>query len=145
MTKYRFKTQEEFKESGDWMQQTLSYYGPSNWNEMGEMDKYYGQDIPDAFIKQIESEKDFNYDDWTFRACECILNSTELSEEETKQILEQIKNNNSLVTKTMKNTETKSVKRNPVGDKFVFMDKTVNILNVGFSTSKNVILYGPGE
>lgn len=28
--------------------------------------------------------------------------------------------------------------------KFVFMDKTINILNVGLSTNKNVILYGPG-
>lgn len=29
--------------------------------------------------------------------------------------------------------------------KFVFMDKTVNILNVGYQTGKNVVLYGPGE
>jgi hypothetical protein len=28
--------------------------------------------------------------------------------------------------------------------KFVFMDKTINILNVGLSTNKNVVLYGPG-
>jgi len=50
------------------------------------------------------------------------------------------------VDATMKKAETKAtVKRNPVGDKFVFMDKTVNVLNVGFSTGKNVILYGPGE
>jgi hypothetical protein len=145
MTKYRFKTQEEFKKSGDWMQQTLSYYGPSNWNEMGEMDKYYGQDIPDTFIKQIESKESFNYDDWTFRAIDCIANSIELSEEETQEILKQVKNNNSLITeRKMKKATTKSVKKNPVGDKFVFMDKTVNILNVGFSTCKNVILYGPG-
>jgi len=144
MTKYRFKTAEEFKESGDWMRQTLSYYGPSNWNEMGEMDKYYGQDIPDKFIIQIESEQDFHYDDWTFRACECILNSTELSEEETKEILKQV--NKSLIKEKKMSTkaETKTRKANPVADKFVFMDKTVNILNVGFSTCKNVILYGPG-
>ena len=39
---------------------------------------------------------------------------------------------------------TKNAVKNPVAEKFVFMDKTVSILNVGFSTAKNVILYGPG-
>jgi hypothetical protein len=144
MTKYRFKTPEEFKECGDWVEHTDRYSGPGHWNDMGAMDEFYGQDIPEEFNEYIERGNDFNYGSWTFRACECIEVPQELTDEETKQILEQIKNNNSLVTKTMKNTETKSVKRNPVGDKFVFMDKTVNILNVGFSTSKNVILYGPG-
>jgi MoxR-like ATPase len=60
-----------------------------------------------------------------------------------KEILKQVKNN-SLITKKMNKVEKKSVKRNPVAEKFVFMDKTVNILNVGFSTRKNVVLYGPG-
>jgi len=41
-------------------------------------------------------------------------------------------------------TKTKKVVKNPVAEKFVFMDKTVSILNVGFQTSKNVILHGPG-
>jgi hypothetical protein len=41
-------------------------------------------------------------------------------------------------------TKTKNAVKNPVAEKFVFMDKTVSILNVGFSTAKNVILYGPG-
>jgi hypothetical protein len=40
---------------------------------------------------------------------------------------------------------TKNAVKNPVAEKFVFMDKTVSVLNVGFSTAKNVILYGPGE
>jgi hypothetical protein len=39
----------------------------------------------------------------------------------------------------------KSAKANRVAEKFVFMDKTVNVLNVGFQTGKNVVLYGPGE
>ncbi len=30
-------------------------------------------------------------------------------------------------------------------DRFVFMDKANKILDVGLKTSKNVILYGPGE
>ena len=31
-----------------------------------------------------------------------------------------------------------------ITEKFVFMNKTVNILNVGMLTNKNVVLYGPG-
>ena len=144
MTKYRFKTQEEFEDDDLWIEHYDEHGTPEHWNEHGDMNHFMGQDIPDQFIKHIEQGRDFDHEYWSFKANQCILNSTELSEEETKEILKQVKNN-SLITKTMKNTETKSVKRNPVGDKFVFMDKTVNILNVGFSTSKNVILYGPGE
>lgn len=140
MSKYRFKTREEFEADGLWCDE---YGCPKHWNQQGHMNHFMGKDIPDKFNRQIEGGLNFNHDDWSFKADQCILNSTELSEEETTEILKQVKNN-SLITKKMKNAETKSAKRNPVGDKFVFMDKTVNILNVGFSTSKNVILYGPG-
>jgi len=143
MTKYRFKTIEEFKESGNWVRYNASYSGPRAWNDAGEMDKYYGQDVPDVFNEEIEAGKSFRHQNWSFRADECVLNSTELSDEEMKEILKQVKNN-SLITKKMNKVEKKSVKRNPVAEKFVFMDKTVNILNVGFSTRKNVVLYGPG-
>jgi hypothetical protein len=142
MTKYRFKTRKEFIDDDLWNDE---YDCPEYWNEEGDMNYFMGQDIPDEFNEQIDKGYDINYDDWTFRAEQCILNSTELSEEETKEILEQVKiKNNSLITKKMKNAETKSVKRNPVAEKFVFMDKTVNILNVGFMTGKNVVLFGPG-
>jgi hypothetical protein len=142
MTKYRFKTKEEFEADDLWNE---DYDCPHFWNEEGEMNHFLGQDIPDQFIKQIEAGHDLNHDDWTFRANQCIINSIELSEEETTEILKQVK---SLITK--KKMETKAVKRtkrvtSPVAEKFVFMDKTVNILNVGYSTCKNVILYGPGE
>jgi hypothetical protein len=30
------------------------------------------------------------------------------------------------------------------GSEFVFMEKSINILNVGFTTGKNIVLYGPG-
>jgi hypothetical protein len=143
MTKYRFKTKEEFEADGLWVEHNEDYEGPIHWNDHGDMHHFIGQDIPDEFIKLIEGRYDFNYSDWTFRANQCILNSEELSEEETKEILKQV--TKSLIKeRKMKSTTTKSVKKNPVGDKFVFMDKTVNILNVGYSTCKNVILYGPG-
>ncbi len=139
MTKYRFKTEEEFRADNQWNDQGY----PPGWNNRGGMNRFIGTDIPDMHIEAIEKNNTFTMTGlWKFEASNCILNSTELSEEETKEILNQV--NKSLITKTMKNTETKSVKKNPVGDKFVFMDKTVNILNVGYSTSKNVVLYGPG-
>jgi hypothetical protein len=142
MSKYRFKTREEFEADGLWHDK---YDCPKNWCQQGDMNHFMGQDIPDKFNRQIEGGLNFNHDDWTFRVNQCILNSIELSEEEITEILNQVKNNNSLITeKKMKKATTKSVKRNPITEKFVFMDKTVNILNVGFMTSKNVILHGPG-
>lgn len=144
MTKYRFKTKEEFKKDCDWIDHHNGFESPMHWNDFGEMNKFLGQDIPDEFIKHIESGFDFNYNSWTFRSDECTVNPLELSEKETQEILKQIKNNNSLITEKKMKSTTKSVKRNPVAEKFVFMDKTVNVLNVGFSTCKNVILYGPG-
>lgn len=111
------------------------------------MNHYIGQDVLDKFIKTIESNEQFEYNTWIFQANNCILKEEE--EVNIEQVLEQIKlnNQNSLINKqTMKKASTKPAKlANPVAEKFVFMDKTVNILNVGYSTSKNVVLYGPGE
>jgi hypothetical protein len=140
MTKYRFKTEEEFKKDSQW---DYIHNVPSNWNMSRKMNEYIGQDIDDKYNVRIECKLSFTDNIWSFSSEACILNSIELSEEETTEILKQIKNN-SLITKRKMKSATKSVKKNPVGDNFVFMDKTVSILNVGFSTRKNVILYGPG-
>jgi hypothetical protein len=142
MTKYRFKTEEEFKRDSQW---DYIHNVPSGWNSSRKMNEYIGQDIDDDYNVRIECKLSFTNGRWTFSSKACILNSIELSEEETTEILKQIKNNSLITKRKMKSTATKSVKKNPVGDKFVFMDKTVSILNVGFSTRKNVILYGPGE
>ena len=97
MSKYRFKTKQEFEADGLWDSwQNV----PKRWNEEHKMDHFMEQDIPDQYNKQIELGQDFNYSDWTFTANQCILNSVELTEEETKEILNQVKNNNSLITKT---------------------------------------------
>ena len=146
MSKYRFKTKEEFEADGLWIDYGSSYTAQS-WEEEGAMNKYLGQEIPDQYIKQIERGDEFYMDDWTFQAIDCILNYTEEEQEEQlKQILEQVKQSNSLITEKKMKTAQKTVKKeaNPVADKFVFMDKTVNILNVGFITGKNVVLFGPG-
>ena len=148
MTKYRFKTEEEFKADGQWVDKPLSFSvsRPVGWNNRGNMNQFIGQDIPDEYIEQIEGSDYFGYSNWSFHPDDCILK--ELSEQEEQQIFNQIKNSlitkEKMETKAVKNTEKKERKANPVGEKFVFMDKTINILNVGFQTRKNVILYGAG-
>lgn len=140
MSKYRFKTKEEFIHSGYWDDQ---YEVPDEWCSDGNMNHYMGKDVPDKFIKRIDAGHSFNDGDWTFEAHDCILK--EVEEVNVEEVLEQIKlnNQNSLINKqTMKKASTKPA--NAVAEKFVFMDKTVSILNVGFQTGKNVVLYGAG-
>ena len=137
MKQYRFKTIEEFKRDRLW---DSRYDGPHGWHEEHAMDKFYGQDIPSQYNAHIEKNKQFGYDNWVFQVQDCILKEEELSLE---QVLKKVKlnNQNSLINKkTMKATTKKAAST----EKFVFMDKTASILNVGFSTSKNVVLYGPG-
>lgn len=148
MKKYRFKTKEEFINDDLWLEDSYSssHDGyPQEWCEDGDMNKYLGQDIPNKFNKDIQIGNHFNIDGWTFRP---NYDVTEFIEPEVniEETLEQVKqlNKNSLTTKKKMGT-TKNAVKNPVAEKFVFMDKTVSILNVGFSTAKNVILYGPGE
>jgi hypothetical protein len=147
MSKYRFKTIEEFQSDDLWLEDSysLSHDGyPREWCQDGDMNKYLGEEIPNKFNKHIERGHSFNMDGWTFR----IDDVTEIIEPEIsiEEALNQVKqlNQNSLKTKEKMATKTKNAVKNPVAEKFVFMDKTVSILNVGFSTAKNVILYGPG-
>jgi len=146
MTKYRFKTLEEFKEDGQWIDDSYSssHRGyPEGWADCGAMNKYMGEDIPDIYNSEIEENTQFRIDGWVFNSsCDYVLNK----EIDITEVMNELKQLNSLKTKEKMTTKTKNaVKKNPVGDKFVFMDKTVNILNVGFQTGKNVVLYGPGE
>jgi hypothetical protein len=148
MKKYRFKTKEEFIDDDLWLEDSYSssHDGyPQEWCEEGGMNKYLGEEIPSKFNKHIEQGHSFDMSGWTFR----IDDVTEVIEPEIsiEEALNQVKqlNQNSLKTKKAMATKTKNAVKNPVAEKFVFMDKTVSILNVGFSTAKNVILYGPGE
>jgi hypothetical protein len=121
----------------------MMVFGMMNMNV--QMNDYMEKDVPDQFIKQIERGDSFTYGSCTFqRKSICIIKEIEVVNIE--EVLEQIKLNNSLITKekTMATQVKKSAKANRVAEKFVFMDKTVNILNVGYSTCKNVILFGPG-
>ena len=140
MTKYRFNTEEEFKEDDLWNYEICA---PNGWNDQGAMNEYLGKNIPDAFNDEIDKNIAFSASDWRFQPNNCILNSTELSEEELNEILNQVKHNSLITEKKMKTVTKKAVKATAT-EKFVFMDKTVNVLNVGYSTRKNVVLYGPG-
>ena len=144
MKKYRFKTKEQFQDDDCWVNDLwagpLRGY-PNGWSDCGEMNKYLGQEVPDQYHKYIEQQVSFRMDNWHFEPDD-VIEEPEVNIEET---LEQVKQLNSLKTKkTMVKTAKTTAKKNPVAEKFVFMDKTVSILNVGFSTAKNVILYGPG-
>jgi MoxR-like ATPase len=145
MKKYRFKSKEEFINEGLWIED--SYAGklggyPEAWCSDGGMNDYLENEVPTKFIEKIERGVDFQMDGWHFQ----IQDVTELLEPEVNidETLEQVKQLNSLTTNKTMRTTKKAVKKNPIAEKFVFMDKTVNILNVGFSTRKNVILFGPG-
>ena len=77
MTKYRFKTEEEFKEDDLWNYEICA---PNGWNDQGAMNEYLGKNIPDAFNDEIDKNIAFSASDWRFQPNNCILNSTELSE-----------------------------------------------------------------
>ena len=153
MKKYRFKTKEEFIRDNLWIVNNASIDGgyPEFWESIGEMNKFLGEPIDPKFNKNIESERPFYIEDWVFTP------SSEVVEIESLTIEESLKNfnliNNSLITKTMKKTETKKAAKvqivkaeeNNIKNDFVFMDKTLSILEVGMITRKNVVLYGPGE
>lgn len=57
MSKYRFKTVEEFQSDDLWINDSYSSSldgYPNGWCEDGSMNKYLGQEIPIKFNKQIE-------------------------------------------------------------------------------------------
>ena len=61
MSKYRFKTIEEFKAEDLW---TIDKYSssldgyPNGWCEDGGMNKYIGQDVPDTFNVKMNCVED---------------------------------------------------------------------------------------
>ena len=138
MSKYRIKTIEEFKRDDLWNDE---YNCPYGWNEDHEMDKYYEQDIPDRYNSHIERNEEIRIDGWVFRPDNFII-----KEEEQVDLLNLLKqiNQNSLITKKTKMRKAAKITVENTTQKFVFMDKTINILNVGLSTNKNVVLYAPG-
>lgn len=83
MKKYRFKTKEEFIADNLWNFNSKIKEGgyPKKWNDLGEMNHYMGQDVPEEFNKYIEEDKDFEYEDWWF------ISSTQVVEKEKEEEL----------------------------------------------------------
>jgi hypothetical protein len=141
MSKYRFRTKEEFKDIGKWDKRIDS---PVGWNTNGDMNVVLGEDIDDEWIDIIENHMDndnnFKIEGYWYHSHDFILNEPEMPIE---QILEQINLNKSLITKEKQMNNLENVTETAT-EKFVFMDKTDQVLNIGFNTCKNIVLYGPG-
>ena len=70
MTKYRFKTKEEFIRDELWDEK---YNCPYNWAPTGEMNEYLGIDVPDKCIVYCDENETFTYDGWLFQNTNYIL------------------------------------------------------------------------
>jgi hypothetical protein len=71
MSKYRFKTEEEFKRDGLWVNNN-----PYGWNSSGCMNKYLGQDIPDSYNTICDKYEKFIYETWSFLPSGYVLKET---------------------------------------------------------------------
>lgn len=92
MSKYRFKTKEEFIQDGLWRENH-----PCLWNSRGKMNKYLGQDIPEEFNDECSKGVEFHYEDWTFYPNNYVLKETSVD---------------------MKAIQEEAKKRFPIGCKF---------------------------
>lgn len=64
MAKFRFKTEQEFKEDGNWSD---VYNCPTYWAFTKEMNKYLGQDVPESHEYYCERNETFSLDGWSFK------------------------------------------------------------------------------
>jgi len=144
MSKYRFKTEEEFKAEGFWNE---DYDAPDEWSCDGGMNHFLGQPVDDSWNDKIESsnKESFKKDDCYFNYWNFIQIEEEV-ELPIEEIMKQIETNNqnSLINKKEMNKSIKVTENVKASENFVFMDKTASVLEIGFSTCKNLVLYGPG-
>lgn len=66
MSKYRFKTEEEFKKEGRW-----SGERPKSWVTV--MNKYLGKDIPDRYNAICDEKEQLHYETWSFNPKDYVL------------------------------------------------------------------------
>lgn len=70
MSKYRFKTKEEFIMEGFWDEE---FQTPSKWNDEGEMNHYMGKDVPIEFDQQCDKSGYIEVDGWIFSPHDYVL------------------------------------------------------------------------
>ena len=63
MSKYRFKTKEEFIRDGLWDDE---YDTPEEWSPGREMNEYLGREIPEFYLEECEAGGTFRLDGWAF-------------------------------------------------------------------------------
>lgn len=66
MSKYRFKTEEEFKRDGLWIEKC-----PKFWVTV--MNKYLGKDIPDSYNTTCDKQDQLHYETWSFNPKDYVL------------------------------------------------------------------------
>ena len=70
MSKYRFKTKEEFIHEDLW---DNTYNTPYGWNFRGGMNMYLGTNVPEEFDMDCVKNKGFKYNDWVFSKNDYVL------------------------------------------------------------------------
>lgn len=70
MSKYRFKTKEEFIRDGLWDDK---HNCPDKWAFEGQMNKYLGADVPDIYNDDCDEKEDFRYNGWLFQNTDYVL------------------------------------------------------------------------
>jgi hypothetical protein len=97
MSKYRFKTREEFERDGQWNDE---YDCPVGWAESGCMNDFLGQDIPIYLYEKCDVNEDFTMDGWYFQPTDYVLKEEDYTGRWIKALAE--------------NTECTSVKKGEV-------------------------------
>lgn len=70
MSKYRFKTKEEFIRDGRWYYDSKTPYG---WNGDGEMNHFMGQDVPSEFNRKCDESSYIRVDGLEFSPHDYVL------------------------------------------------------------------------
>ena len=89
-SKYRFKTEEEFKRDGLWFDDSGV---PEYWNSEGKMNHYIGKPISSDYNITCDNKKNIVIHDesagrhWTFRPQDYVLNDSKKDSETTSKII----------------------------------------------------------
>src|SRR5699024_8450868 len=70
MSKYRFKTKDEFIRDDLWYDE---YNVPLGWNEDGDMNNFLGKDVPESLNKECDEGSVLKIDGWDFRSEDYVL------------------------------------------------------------------------
>ena len=118
MSKYRFKTEEEFKRDGLWKEDR-----PFKW--VKDMLKYLGTDIPDNLTRHCDKQEKIRHEHWHIEPCDYVL----------KESFEGV---------SMETIQEEAKKRFPIGCKFIAADtdKTHTLIEDSCTYEIRVNIFG---